>query len=96
MRAVGIKELKNRLSEFVRVAAGGETVLVLDRDRVVAELVPPAPARPLRPDEAWKAKGIREGWLRPAFIERKGPPKRVPSVPFDQLMAELEKDRADK
>ena len=41
MRSVGIKVLKNKLSEYVRLAAGGETVLVTDRDRVVAELGPP-------------------------------------------------------
>lgn len=38
MHSIGIKTLKNRLSEFVRVAAAGETVLVTDRGRVVAEL----------------------------------------------------------
>ena len=31
----------NRLSDYVRLAASGETVLVTDRDRVVAELGPP-------------------------------------------------------
>lgn len=41
MRSVGLKVLKNKLSEYVRIAAGGETVLVTDRDRVVAEIVPP-------------------------------------------------------
>jgi antitoxin (DNA-binding transcriptional repressor) of toxin-antitoxin stability system len=35
MRSVGIKLLKNKLSEYIRLAAGGETVLVTDRDRVV-------------------------------------------------------------
>ena len=45
MRAVGIKALKNRLSEYVRVAASGETVLVTDRDRIVAELGPPRETR---------------------------------------------------
>jgi antitoxin (DNA-binding transcriptional repressor) of toxin-antitoxin stability system len=44
MRVVGLKVLKNRLSEYVRLAAGGERVLVTDRDRVVAELVPPRQA----------------------------------------------------
>ncbi len=39
MRSVGVKVLKNKLSEYVRLAASGETVLVTDRDRVVAELV---------------------------------------------------------
>ncbi len=39
MRAVGLKTLKNKLSEYVRLAASGETVLVTDRDRMVAEIV---------------------------------------------------------
>lgn len=41
MRAVGIRELKNRLSEYLRAVRGGERVLVTDRGRVVAELGPP-------------------------------------------------------
>src|SRR4026207_1690213 len=45
MRAGGRKRLKSRPSEYVRLAAGGETVLVTDRDRVVAELVPPQAGR---------------------------------------------------
>jgi prevent-host-death family protein len=45
MRAVGLKVLKNKLSEYVRLVASGETVLITDRDRVVAELVPPAVGR---------------------------------------------------
>jgi antitoxin (DNA-binding transcriptional repressor) of toxin-antitoxin stability system len=40
MRAVGIKQLKARLSEYVRLARGGELILVSDRDEVVAELGP--------------------------------------------------------
>src|SRR5215467_1049695 len=47
MRSVGLKVLKNKLSEYVRLAASGETVLITDRDRVVAELVPPAVTREL-------------------------------------------------
>jgi antitoxin (DNA-binding transcriptional repressor) of toxin-antitoxin stability system len=45
MRVVGIKVLKNRLSEYVRLAERGETILVTDRDRVVAELGPPEASR---------------------------------------------------
>jgi antitoxin (DNA-binding transcriptional repressor) of toxin-antitoxin stability system len=41
MRAGGLKTLKNWLSEYVRLVANGETLLVTDRDRVVAELTPP-------------------------------------------------------
>jgi antitoxin (DNA-binding transcriptional repressor) of toxin-antitoxin stability system len=36
MRTADLKVLKTKLSEYVRLAAGGETVLVTDRDRVVA------------------------------------------------------------
>ncbi len=41
MKAVGIRELKNRLSEYVRMARRGEEILVTDRGVVVAELRPP-------------------------------------------------------
>lgn len=40
MRAVGIRELKNKLSEYVRLVEAGESVLVTDRGTVVAELRP--------------------------------------------------------
>lgn len=40
MKSVGIKQLKARLSEYVRMARGGETILVSDRDEIVAELGP--------------------------------------------------------
>jgi len=45
MKAVGIKHLKAKLSEYVRQARAGETVLVTDRDEVVAELRPPSHGR---------------------------------------------------
>jgi prevent-host-death family protein len=41
MRAAGIREVKNKLSEYLRIVAEGETVLVTDRGRVVAQLAPP-------------------------------------------------------
>jgi prevent-host-death family protein len=40
MKVVAIKQLKARLSEYVRLAKAGETVLVTERDEVVAELRP--------------------------------------------------------
>jgi prevent-host-death family protein len=45
MQQVGLRELKNRLSEYVRLVREGEHVQVTDRGQVVAELVPPAPAK---------------------------------------------------
>jgi prevent-host-death family protein len=40
MKTVGVRELKNRLSEYIRQARSGEGVLVTDRGEVVAELGP--------------------------------------------------------
>ncbi|MBN1960479.1 MAG: type II toxin-antitoxin system Phd/YefM family antitoxin [Deltaproteobacteria bacterium] len=41
MRAAGIREVKNRLSEFLRLVRNGESVLITDHERVVAQLSPP-------------------------------------------------------
>ena len=41
MKTVGVRELKNRLSEFLREVRRGESVLVTDRGEVVAEFSPP-------------------------------------------------------
>jgi antitoxin (DNA-binding transcriptional repressor) of toxin-antitoxin stability system len=45
MRTVGIRELKNRLSEYIRRVRAGETVLVTDRGEIVAELSAPGVSR---------------------------------------------------
>jgi prevent-host-death family protein len=44
MRTVGIRELKNSLSEYLRRVRSGESVLVTDRGEIVAELTPPGRA----------------------------------------------------
>lgn len=49
MKAVGIKVLKAKLSEYIRLAKAGETILVTERDEVVAELGP-ARRQPLPAD----------------------------------------------
>lgn len=94
MRAVGIKTLKNKLSEYVRLAAGGETVLITDRDQVVAELVPPGAARAPGVSDAFLAEAVRKGWITPPLITG-GPPPTPPrtGVKLDAILAELRADR---
>lgn len=41
MKVVGVRELKDKLSEYLRAAASGETLLITDRGEVVAELTAP-------------------------------------------------------
>lgn len=96
MRAVGIKTLKDRLSEYVRLAASGETVLVTDRDRVVAELVPPQPGRGAEPVDALLADAVRKGWLSPRLHPRGSVPPSAPVAPLEQILAGLDSDRADR
>ena len=40
MKQVGIAELKARLSEYLRAVRRGETIAVLDRETLVAQIVP--------------------------------------------------------
>ena len=47
MKVVGVKQLKAKLSEYIRLAKAGETVLVTERDEVVAELRPARRQRPV-------------------------------------------------
>jgi len=90
MRKVGLKTLKNKLSEYVRLAASGQTVVITDRNRIVAEIVPP------RGDSnTFFERGVREGWLTPPTNPATESPPRHPLVPFDELMKELERDRED-
>ncbi len=95
MRAVGLKILKNKLSEYVRLAANGETILVTDRDRVVAELGPPAPTRSSNVSDAQLAELVRQGVVTPRLI-RGGEIPRKPVMSFDELMDELRDSRRDR
>lgn len=97
MRTVGLKILKNKLSEYVRLASQGETVLIADRDRVVAELVPPQPGRAETVSDAVLASMVREGVVTPALLAPGTRPRTPP--PRDKLaevLAELDADRSER
>ena len=96
MRSIGLKTLKNKLSEYVRLAAGGETVLVTDRDRVVAEIGPPGPTRSSVVADALLVDVFRQGWMTPPISVGRGPPPRQPVMTIDELLRNLQRDRADR
>lgn len=64
MKKVGIRELKNALSAYVRRAEAGETVLVTDRGRTVAVLGPAAPGGALGVSRYEEL--VASGMIRPA------------------------------
>lgn len=96
MHTVGLKTLKNKLSEYVRLAAGGETVLVTDRDRVVAELGPPAPGRSPVVSDALLLDAVRQGWIRPPLSTGTEMPARKPVMKLREILADLHEDRTDR
>ncbi len=97
MRSVGIKVLNNRLSEYVRLAASGETILVTDRDRVVAEIGPPRDARSPILADALLAEAVRKGWLTPPVLPAVGtPPAPKPVARLGDVLAELDDDRSER
>jgi len=94
MRKVGLKILKNRLSEYIRLAAAGERVVVTDRGRAVAEIVPPG----RRGFDSVVERGAFEGWLTPANrpFQRLPPRQPIPGYTMEQLLADLDRDREDR
>jgi antitoxin (DNA-binding transcriptional repressor) of toxin-antitoxin stability system len=96
MRVIGIKALKDKLSEYVKLAAAGETVLVADRDRVVAELGPPSAGRSPSVPDAVLMEAVRHGWLTPPASPRADLPRRVPVAPLETILGELQEDRGPR
>ncbi|MCY4587792.1 MAG: hypothetical protein OXB98_17280 [Bryobacterales bacterium] len=97
MRSVGVKVLNSRLSEYVRLAASGETVLVTDRDRVVAEIGPPKETRSPILADALLAEAVRKGLLTPPLLPAAGkPPAAEPVAPLRDLLCELDGDRSER
>ncbi len=81
MTEVGIRALRDRLSEYVDRVRAGEELVVTDRGRAVARLVPVGHERALD-------RLIREGVVEPAGVgERRRPGRRiVASGPVSDLV----------
>lgn len=96
MLAVGLKNLKNKLAEYVRLVAAGETILVTDRERVVAELIPPRAGRSDMASDALLADAVRKGWVTPPVVAVAEPPAGQPVASLRVLLAELDEDRSGR
>ena len=74
----------------------GETVLISDRNRVVAELVPPREHRSPLVADAQLADLIRTGLLTPALYPPSPPPRPMPAASLRELLSELDQDRGER
>lgn len=89
MRSIGVRELRQRASEYLRLVANGETVEVTDRGKPVALLVP-MPGDPVQ-------RLIAEGKLlpvkRPGGLEDVAPLQPRPGdKPLSKILEEMRED----
>jgi antitoxin (DNA-binding transcriptional repressor) of toxin-antitoxin stability system len=97
MKTVGIRELKNGLSKYVRQVREGEEILVTDRGEAVAELRPPTPPEARAPVHPGLAALARRGILTlgtpgaPALYPRL--PPLMPSGSASELLAAEREER---
>jgi prevent-host-death family protein len=98
MREVGIRELKNRLSEYIRLVREGEVVMVTDRGEVVAELRPPVPVAEWAQKYPGLVEMARRGLVRlPSKPHRPGLYPRLPAVtPPGTAARLLDEERGDR
>ena len=97
MRSVGIEALSSKLSEYVRLASSGETILVTDRDQVIAELGPLRETRSPILADAFLAEAVRSGVLTPPRLTASGPPpKPKPVSTLEEILADLDESRRDR
>jgi antitoxin (DNA-binding transcriptional repressor) of toxin-antitoxin stability system len=98
MKEVGIRELKNRLSEYIRLVRAGEVVMVTDRGEVVAELRAPSPESELLKKYPRLAEMVRDGRVRlPVKPNHPGAYRRLPAVtPPGTAQRMLDEDRGER
>lgn len=97
MTEVGIRELKNRLSEYVRLVRSGEVVMVTDRGEVVAELRPPVMGGEAVSRYPGLEELARQGHIRLGEPNRSGLYPRLPAeTPLGAAARLLDEERGDR
>jgi prevent-host-death family protein len=84
---VSVRELKNRLSEYLRRAQAGEEVVVTSHGRAVGRLVGPPPVS-THPEADTIARLRAHPWVRPGNGKRvrgSDRPARVPAGTTDEI-----------
>lgn len=97
IKTVGIKDLKNNLSAWLREVRSGTTILVTDRDDVVAELQEPYG----RVNDPGGLNPLLLAWAREGLITLPGQPKtplepspvNLPSETVHRLLEESREER---
>ncbi len=87
---VPVRELKNRLSEYLRKVSAGHEVRVTSRGKVVARLIAPRAARRKQPAEEEAIALLRsQPWIRPGEGRLRLPRFVVRLKPGEKTLAEI-------
>lgn len=95
MRVVGIKALKHKPSKYLRLASRGETILVIERARVVAEITQPQSVCRENVTDAVLASAVREGWITPPLVRQRVMPRK-PVARLEEILRDLSEARGDR
>lgn len=96
MKAVGIRELKDGLSRYIRRVKDGETILVTDRGDVVAELRPFHPETVGRDLDPRLAEAVRRGEVTLGRPGRPEYPEFEPIGPPGTALRLLDEERGER
>jgi antitoxin (DNA-binding transcriptional repressor) of toxin-antitoxin stability system len=96
IKTVGVKELKNNLSAYLREVRRGTRILVSDRSTVVAELHEPGAAYPA----PGQADPVISGWIEAGIIipparPREALPPSPVALPEGSALRLLDRDREE-
>jgi antitoxin (DNA-binding transcriptional repressor) of toxin-antitoxin stability system len=94
-KAVGIKELKNKFSAYIREVRSGVRILLTDRNEVVAELRKPDLSALPGTKSALLETWIREGKVIPGSGERPYLPPSPIRSPKGTVQRLLDQERGD-
>ena len=97
MKAVGVRDLKNRLSSFLREVRAGESVLITDRGEVIAEIGPPG-SHSARTDIAPGLQALARRGLATVGVPNGavGYKRFRPALKPGRLAALLDEERGDR
>ena len=97
MRSLETAALLENLREYIKLAESGETILISDGNRVVAELRPHRRSEASVPAAASLADLVRSGVVIPPKVRSTTPPpKPQPLASFDEVMNDLDESREDR
>ena len=99
MITVGIRNLKNSLSQYLKLVKGGERIIITDHNRIVAEIIPAAKAEEANKlMEEYLDDQIETGKITPALkksvLGRERKEKEIPNQ--KEIEKNYEQTRADR